>query len=376
MQPLPYVGRISYGMYLWYWPVLLVMTEDRTHLTGLSLLAVRLITIVAISAASFRWVETPVRKGVLAGWRSWVVVPAVVATIAALPLLMPTDEAPLPTVQTALASQTLNRLPPVVPTANPIRILLVGDSMAGSLGVGLSSIAAHYGAQVINRGSPGCSLAEATQVRLLWYTDPPGAPCEADNPEHLLATYRSLVHQFDPDVVLYFARSDTLDTERDGTWEHLGQSSFDRWALTRYEQAIAALSSGGAHVVLLGTPYYQSGEQGDGQPLPENDPNRVTIDNHLLGQAAARDPGTSTMVNLGRMLSPTGQFVAQVDGVPVRCEDGIHITVSGGQWVGERLLPTFVSLGRAHAVAAARDHRARLQPQTPPAWYSKLPCAT
>ena len=34
VRPLPYLGRISYGMYLWYWPVLLVMTAQRTHLHG------------------------------------------------------------------------------------------------------------------------------------------------------------------------------------------------------------------------------------------------------------------------------------------------------------------------------------------------------
>ena len=34
LRPLPYIGKISYGMYLWYWPVLLVMTSQRTHLAG------------------------------------------------------------------------------------------------------------------------------------------------------------------------------------------------------------------------------------------------------------------------------------------------------------------------------------------------------
>ena len=207
VQPLPYLGRISYGMYLWYWPVLLVMTSDRTHLTGLSLLAGRMVAIVAISAASFHLVETPVRRGVLAGWRSWAVVPAAVATVATLPLLMPTLDAQVPTAETTGAYSALDRSPPVVSTANPVRILLVGDSMIGSLGVGLSTLAARYGAQVVNRGSPGCSLAEATQVRVLWYTDPPGVPCEADNPQHVLTSYRSLVRQFDPDVVVYLARA-------------------------------------------------------------------------------------------------------------------------------------------------------------------------
>ena len=41
IPPLPYLGRISYGMYLWYLPVLLVMTSERTHLQGVPLLAAR-----------------------------------------------------------------------------------------------------------------------------------------------------------------------------------------------------------------------------------------------------------------------------------------------------------------------------------------------
>jgi hypothetical protein len=298
-----------------------------------------------------------------------------VAAVVALPLLMPSLDAQLPTAQAAVVDSTLDRLPPVVPPPSPVRILLVGDSMVGSLGVGLSTIAPHYGAQIINQGTPGCSLAEATQVRVLWYTEPPGVPCEADNPQHVLTFYRSLVRQFDPDVVVYLARSDTLDTERNGIWQNLGQPSFDRWVLSRYEEAITTLSSSGAHVVLLTTPYYQSGEQGDGQPLPENERSRVAVDNDLLSQAAAQDPDTASVFDFGEILSPTGQFVSQVGDIPVRCSDGIHITVPGGQWVGEQLLPRLVALGQAHAVAAVQAHRALLAPQTPPSWYSKLPCA-
>ena len=51
--------------------------------------------------------------------------------------------------------------------------------------------------------------------------------------------------QFDPDVVVYLARSDTLDTELDGSWQHVGEPSFDFWAQARYDQAITALSARG-----------------------------------------------------------------------------------------------------------------------------------
>jgi hypothetical protein len=182
------------------------------------------------------------------------------------------------------------------------------------------------------------------------------------------------VRCYEPPADSHRVRSDTLDTERGGTWQHLGQASFDGWAESRFEQATRILSSSGAHVVLLTTPYYQSGAQSDGQPLPENEPSRVAIDNRLLDKAAATDPGAATVVDLGTMLSPSGQFSTLVDGVPVRCSDGIHLTVPGGQWVGEHLLPRLVALGQPHAATASLEKRPPLSPQIPPAWYTKLPC--
>ncbi len=292
-RPLPSLGRISYGMYLWYWPVLLVMTSARTHLQGVLLLACRMVVIVLVAGASYRFVETPIQQGALSRWRAWVAIPATVAALMLLPLLAPLSEPSTAAVAAvpSLASSPASYL------AHPVRILLLGDSMAGTLGVGLSQIAPRYGAQVINEGSPGCSLASADSVKVLTFTDPPGAPCEVGDPAHLLDVYRSLITQYDPDVVLYLARSDTLTTYLDGTWQYAGMPSFDRWTLSRFEQAIPILSSRGAHVVFLTTPIYDTGEESDGSPWPEDDPARVEADNRLITEAVKGHSGVASVID-------------------------------------------------------------------------------
>ena len=59
-SPLRWFGRISYSLYLWHWPVLVLAADLPGGDTGLAQLACVLLA-VALSAASYRWIETPVR---------------------------------------------------------------------------------------------------------------------------------------------------------------------------------------------------------------------------------------------------------------------------------------------------------------------------
>ena len=63
-----YIGRLSYSLYLWHWPVAVFLRWT----SGLELLVVQMlypIVVFALAAGSYHWVETPIRSGRWALWR-------------------------------------------------------------------------------------------------------------------------------------------------------------------------------------------------------------------------------------------------------------------------------------------------------------------
>jgi peptidoglycan/LPS O-acetylase OafA/YrhL len=61
-SPFRLVGRTSYGIYLWHWPVIVLVTALTVHVTGFALLSLRLALVAAFTAASYVWLEQPVRQ--------------------------------------------------------------------------------------------------------------------------------------------------------------------------------------------------------------------------------------------------------------------------------------------------------------------------
>ena len=70
--PLRWVGVRSYGIYLWHWPVFMVTRPELdVPIDGLPLLALRLSATVVLADLSYRYIETPIRRGALGrAWRT------------------------------------------------------------------------------------------------------------------------------------------------------------------------------------------------------------------------------------------------------------------------------------------------------------------
>jgi len=361
IPPLRALGRMSYGVYLWHWPIVLICNHERTGLSGLSLAGVRVVATLVVAAASYRFVERPVREGGLRrlapthlGPLNHLAVPmmSIVTVVAVVGSGTAGASGAAGTGATAssasldkLAAQvqsTAGGAPPApslvvppAPVATP-RLLVVGDSVALTLGVGLSEVQKQYGVNVVNRGWVGCGVArgsQATDGRTIW---PAWSDC-AVWPSH----WAGWVHQYHPAVAALMAgRWEVVDRLVNGRWTHLGDPAFDSYLAGELDTAVATLSSEGARVILFTAPYYRKTELPDGSTSVADDPARIDRFNELIREAAARHPHVAWVVDANAILCPGGRYIQKINGVDVRFPgDGIHITEPGDKLVARVALP-------------------------------------
>src|SRR6202034_1589508 len=136
-----------------------------------------------------------------------------------LPTVLPASEAAAPPPRTAPTPPVSRAL-----VAHPIPFVLVGDSVALTLGVGLTPHAInHYGVRVYDAASLGCDLDDV-EVRLSDVVGPPTPGCIGWR-----STWRNDVKRFHPDVVgLLIGRWEVSDHYYEGHWVHIGDPVWDR----------------------------------------------------------------------------------------------------------------------------------------------------
>ncbi len=334
--PLVALGVISYGVYLWHWPVFLVLNGERTDWSGYALFAARCAVTLVLAVGSWWLIERPVRR-----WRP-VHVPqlrlaaatmatAVAVAIVVVPVGTRIDPSSPDITQAALVApvETVRVAAPSHAGPREHTVSVFGDSIGWTM---MRYLPPTPGISFLDRTTIGCGLVRGGPYRYSGQSLEQKPECDAW-PER----WAQRIAYDKPDVVLMMiGRWEVVDRKWNGNWAHIGQPDFDKYLESELHHALDILSSTGALVVVATEPYSRHGEQANGNLFPEDQPSRVDQWNALLRKVVS-DRKNVTVLDLNKKLAPNGNYTNKINGVQVRI-DGVHPTPNAVKWMTPWLL--------------------------------------
>jgi peptidoglycan/LPS O-acetylase OafA/YrhL len=353
-RPLRDLGRVSYGVYLWSWPVIVLCTTSRTGLSGAPLTALRLALIAGATVASYFLVEQPIRmthgtsRRIL--WNSGIAL-AGVALVAAIvvPVAKPnrvfvSDGPSLAELASRSDATAAAPAPPVhVSPRAPHRVAIVGDSIAASLGWGMNEVALEFGIEVERRAIAGCGIAVSVPIDDRGEAYPWGDDCAKSVPW----TLDDVIATSDPDVVVWLSSLDLVDRyDTDGkTILHWGEPAHRQALLAAMDDARLRLTARGARIVMIAPPPPTVVD--DYPPYSDEADARLHEFRDLLFDYVAQHRDQMSIVDLQPSVCPDGfPCPVEIDGARLR-PDGAHFSETTARIVAREILPSILTAARA-----------------------------
>jgi peptidoglycan/LPS O-acetylase OafA/YrhL len=327
VRPLVGLGLISYGVYVYHWPIFLWLNHDLTGLDGVALGAVRVAVTLAVALVSYVALERPIRERRVplnVFTAGAVAVLCVVIAGAAVTVTNRADARAVETATVDAGSSPIVTQPPITSPVqatgtapdraavpSPKKVLLIGDSLLHQAYPVIDATFVNAGIETRAIGGPGQSLL-AHQAK--WLGD-----------------LQTAVDEYDPDVViiesccghgdkddLFVDHGTALPLDSDALW--------DAWKATMDRAIDIAQTKGRLVMWVLAPPAKTNGYYG---PVET----RIPHANQLAIDAAPRHPGMD-FVDWRVIAAPDGSYTdALPDGtgklVTVRHADGLHFTPAG-----------------------------------------------
>jgi peptidoglycan/LPS O-acetylase OafA/YrhL len=391
LKPFQLLGLISYSLYLWHWPILIIATQRR----GVASLPVwdnvgLLVIATAAATVTYLVLENPVRHSRFLRGRRWASIALGLCLVGGT-LVVTTYEQRRNTVDLGPlgAAQTGSACPVWPSTISQLRtghlnghqhavqssgsqdtsVVAIGDSTTCTLLQGLQAVGPFYGFQFHDGSVIGCGIVSGELAPAYVYGRNFSAStikCQGEAnrvEEHALEAYA-------PRLVVWGSIDEQYSVEvrttRGGKVLVSGTPAWTSAMEARINTRIDSLLAAGTKIIILLEP-----------PSAHKDPGIDSSDvayarlNALLRQAAARHPGNVGVVDLEPRVCPSGppceyQVPAfnplrphaptydcggmTTTAVPCRATlrpDGLHYLAGGAVWVAEWLVPRLAAEAKA-----------------------------
>jgi hypothetical protein len=242
-------------------------------------------------------------------------------------------------VTVAVASATLpgsvlaaSGAPAAEPRATHKKVLVVGDSVALTLGIGIQRWGKQHGIKVQNSAVLGCTLMDDNLV-----INQSGTVRRKRDFCHTHKDWPALLRKFRPNLVIaLFGGLDVYNMSWDNghSWSWAGKPAFNKRYLATMRDASTRLASSGGHVLWLSPPCfgYIKGDTGSTPASPWYDRRRVAALGTMLHTVATK---THQLVN----------DVVHTANCPVNYKtrpDGVHFSRAGADAMMSKLGPVIL----------------------------------
>jgi peptidoglycan/LPS O-acetylase OafA/YrhL len=326
LRALVALGLISYGVYLYHWPIDLILDQKRVSLSGWPLFAIQTAVTIAFAVASYRIVEQPIRHGALSSVQLRKLTPAIAVGLVLLVSFTTLDAHPVRTV-TALkfpaqaAARAFREAPP-----NAKRVMIVGDSVGYFLGQSMKTVKETPPIAVFNAATEGCTfppqVSQTRRYNAYYHTNviQPTFGCDPRWEPRAVANFR-------PDIVFWFINSPADAVKVRGQWIDSCSAAY----ASLYERSLRAeltmLGASGSKVVFTTEVYPRY--------LFATQDRTTDCENRVRRKVAAETK--IQLVDLLDYICPQGHCREKLNGSTLR-PDGEHYEGAGGEIVARWLL--------------------------------------
>lgn len=350
-HPLVVLGRVSYGVYLWHWPILVVFDEQRTGLGGWRLTILRLLITAVATLLSWWCLEQPIRRGFLGrrlgAWSASVAVAgmAAVATVTVWATAIPATSPALAESGTTMSTM------PAVPGADPLSVVFAGDSVAHTL-----AGAKVYYFPKFDPWRPGDSPFDPSRVSL-WSVAKPACsylsglityPTQGGMTTADLSNYcgnwksdvQEAVRQHSADYLMVLLTIDTIDRSLDGELVSVGSPEWLPLLNDTLDDFSSAAAAGGASLVVLTPPPLEGTKT---QPVQERGRRERAFTAALQAYASSHEG--IAVIDFAQAVCPDFDCANAAPGFERAWRyDGRHFTIDGAKWFAQWLTPQLEQL--------------------------------